>query len=86
MEDNNNQLKKSNDSYNAFAMTGFVLSIISFFLNFWGIVGILAVVFSILGLCQISKTSQKGKVLSILGIIFGAINIVYAAFILSIFL
>ena len=72
------QIITTKNSYNVFAIVGFVLGIISFFLNFFGIVGILAVVFSAIGLSQISKNQQKGKVLAILGIIFGAINIIYA--------
>ena len=74
--DNNkdDQIITTKNSYNVFAIVGFI----SFFLNFFGIVGILAVVFSAIGLSQISKNQQKGKVLAILGIIFGAINIIYA--------
>lgn len=83
--DNNkgDQIITTKNSYNVFAIVGFVLGIISFFLNFFGIVGILAVVFSAIGLSQIPKNQQKGKVLSILGIIFGAINIIYAIYAIS---
>ena len=80
MDNNNNQIITTKNSYNVFAIVGFVLGIISFFLNFFGIVGILAVVFAAVGLSQISKKQQQGKVLAILGIIFGAINIIYAIF------
>lgn len=80
MDNNNNQIITTKNSYNIFAIVGFVLGIISFFLNFFGIVGILAVVFAAVGLSQISKKQQQGKVLAILGIIFGAINIIYAIF------
>ena len=61
--DNNkdDQIITTKNSYNVFAIVGFVLGIISFFLNFFGIVGILAVVFSAIGLSQISKNQQKGK-------------------------
>lgn len=71
----NNNLPSTN---NSLAIVGFVLGIISFFLNFFGIVGISAVVVSSIALTQISKNSEKGKVFAILGIIFGAINIIYA--------
>ena len=49
--DNNkdDQIITTKNSYNVFAIVGFVLGIISFFLNFFGIVGILAVVFSAIG-------------------------------------
>ncbi|WP_370774040.1 DUF4190 domain-containing protein [Clostridium sp.] len=45
-------------------------------------VGIVAVVLSAIGLSQIYKAQEKGKVLAILGIILGAINIIYAVCIL----
>ena len=79
---NNNQIEKVDNSYNVLTIAGFVLGIISFFLNFFGIVGILAVVISAIGIAQISKKFQKGKVLGILGIVFGAINIIYACIVL----
>lgn len=82
MEGNNNELQNCKNSYNGLSIAGFVLGIISFFLNFAGIVGILAVVFSSIGLSQLSKTQQKGKVYSILGIIFGAINIIYTVIVI----
>ena len=78
---NNNQLQKSNGSYNSLSIAGFILGIISCFLNFWGIVGIVAVVLSAIGLSQISRDSQKGKVLAILGIVLGSINIIFALFV-----
>ena len=58
--DNNkdDQIITTKNSYNVFAIVGFVLGIISFFLNFFGIVGILAVVFSAIGLSQISNNQQ----------------------------
>ena len=79
---NNNQLQKSNGSYNSLSIAGFILGIISCFLNFWGIVGIVAVVLSAIGLSQIYKAQEKGKVLAILGIILATINIIYAVCIL----
>ena len=79
---NNNQIEKVDNSYNVLTIVGFVLGIISFFLNFWGIVGIAAVIISAVGIAQIYKKFQKGKVLGILGIVFGAINIIYASIVL----
>lgn len=78
---NNNQLQNSNNSYNGLSIAGFVLGIISCFLNFFGIVGIVAVVLSSIGLSQISRDYQKGKVLAIIGIVLGAINIIFALFV-----
>ncbi|WP_195990050.1 DUF4190 domain-containing protein [Clostridium sp. D53t1_180928_C8] len=78
---NNNQLQNSNNSYNGLSIAGFVLGIISCFLNFFGIVGIVAVVLSSIGLAQISRDYQKGKTLAITGIVLGAINIIFALFV-----
>ena len=64
--------------YNTFSIIGFILGIISFFLNLFGLMGILALIFSSIGLYQIYKNNQDGKTLCILGILFGTINITYA--------
>ncbi|MDV4149901.1 DUF4190 domain-containing protein [Clostridium sp. AL.422] len=81
-QENNNDLMNRNDSTNAMTIVGFVLGLVSWFLNFWGIVGVLAIVFSAIGLSQISKTKQKGKVFAIVGLISGIINVLYAFFII----
>ncbi|MBX9136266.1 MULTISPECIES: DUF4190 domain-containing protein [unclassified Clostridium] len=77
----NNQLENSNNSYNGLSIAGFVLGIISCFLNFFGIIGIVAVVLSSIGLSQISRDYQKGKALAIIGIVLGTINIIFALFV-----
>lgn len=76
----NNQLENSNN-YNGLSIAGFVLGIISCFLNFFGIIGIVAVVLSSIGLSQISRDYQKGKALAIIGIVLGTINIIFALFV-----
>jgi len=81
-QENNNGLINTNNSTNAMTIVGFVLGLVSFFLNFWGIVGVLAIVFSAIGLAQITKTKQKGKVFAIIGLISGIINVLYAFFIM----
>ena len=77
----NNQLENSNNSYNGLSIAGFVLGIITCFLNFFGIIGIVAVVLSSIGLSQISRDYQKGKALAIIGIVLGTINIIFALFV-----
>ena len=77
----NNQLENSNNSYKGLSIAGFVLGIISCFLNFFGIIGIVAVVLSSIGLSQISRDYQKGKALAIIGIVLGTINIIFALFV-----
>ena len=75
---------KPQQQMNVLAIIGFIVACISFLLNFWGIVGIAAVVLSSLGLIQINKNGEKGKKLAIAGIVLGAISIVYAFILLLI--
>ena len=80
MNENNNinYPEKQNDSVSGTIIVGFVLGLISWFLNFFGIIGIIAIVFSAIGLSQLSRTNQKGKVLAIIGLVLGIINVIYA--------
>lgn len=77
-ENNNiNYPEKQNDSVSGTIIAGFVLGLISLFLNFFGIVGIIAIVFSAIGLSQLSGTNQKGKVLAIIGLVSGIVSVIY---------
>lgn len=58
-----------------FALLGFVFGCISWILNFWGIVGIIAVTFSVLGLNH--RLEGTDKVIAIIGLVSGIINIIY---------
>jgi hypothetical protein len=71
-------MEENKQETNTFAMTGFVLALVSLFLNFWGIMGILATVFSAIGLSKISVTKEKGKGLAIAGLVIGIFSILYA--------
>lgn len=62
---------------NTFAIAGFVLGLISWFLNLWGIIGTLAIVFSALGLSKLKFVNNKGKVFAIIGLISGICNVLY---------
>ena len=77
---------KNQNRYNTLSVVGFVLACISFFLNFWGVVGIAAVISSTLGLIQINKCSEKGKGMAIAGISIGIFSIIYAFVLLLIML
>jgi len=50
--------------------------LISWFINLWGLVGTVAIVFSILGLNK--KVTGTSKVFAIVGIVSGIINVLYA--------
>ena len=69
-------LKKA--KYNTLCIVGIVVGIISWFLNFWGITGIAAVVISVLGLANCKQKNENGRILAILGIVSGGFNILYA--------
>lgn len=62
------------------SVVGFVVSLISLLINFWGIMGIVATVFSVIGLLHCNQNHAKGKGLAIAGIVIGTISIVYGAF------
>lgn len=59
------------------AIVGFILGCVSLLINFWGIVGIVALIFSIVGITQINNNGEKGKGFAICGIILGAAGIVW---------
>lgn len=86
MNENNNinYPEKQNNSVSETIIVGFVLGLISWFLDFFGIVGIMAIVFSAIGLSQLSRTNQKGKVLAIIGLVSGIINVICTFAIISI--
>ena len=72
----------SNNKINSLALAGFITSIISLFLNFWGIVGIVGVVLSSVGLAQINSNKERGSGFAISGIMIGVFSILYAFYII----
>ena len=64
--------------YNTLSIVGFVIGLVSWFLNFWGLMGIAALVISILGLLSCRQKNEKGQVFAIVGICSGVVNIIYA--------
>lgn len=67
--------EKSSD--NTLAVLGFVISLISLILNFFGLVGIAAVIISVLGLIKVETYNGKGKSMAIIGIAIGVFSIFY---------
>lgn len=78
MQEYDKQLTTVNNSTNGMAIAGFVLGLISLIINLFWIPSILGIVFSAVGLAQISKSNQKGKVFAIVGLITSAISIIFA--------
>lgn len=77
MEENmqNNTENLENKSNNGLAIAGFVVGIVSIFLNLYCITGIVGLILSILGLKK-SKETEKGKALAIAGIICSIVGII----------
>ena len=69
--------------YSSYAIAGFVAAIISLFINFWGIVGIVALVLSIIGEMECKNKGKKGSVLAVIGIVIGALSVVFGLFALA---
>ncbi|HDR4860886.1 TPA: zinc ribbon domain-containing protein [Bacillus cereus] len=66
----------SNSSIAIFSLVGFITGLISWFINLWGLIGSVAIVFSILGLNK--KVTGTSKTFAIVGVISGIINVLYA--------
>jgi len=79
-ENNYSDVKKT---INTMALIGFITGLISWLLNFWGIVGIIACIFSGIGLGKFNSKTENNKWMAVIGIISGGINIIYALIILS---
>ena len=73
MENNTQNLE--NQPNNGLAIAGFVVGLVSIFLNFYCITGIVGLILSILGLKK-SKETGKSKSLAIAGIICSIIGII----------
>ena len=78
-----NNMDSVQNKTNTMALMGLIVSGISLLLNFWGIVGIVAVILSTLGLLQINETNEKGKGMAITGISIGAFSIIYGCIMLG---
>lgn len=73
----NQEVSKEGESLNIFALSGVILGAISWFINLFGLIGIAAVVFSILAINQ--GLTGKNKVIAIIGLVSGIVNVLYAA-------
>ena len=78
----NQNISVQDNKTNSLAVAGFATSLVSLIINLWGIIGLLALILSIVGLVQVGNKNEKGKGLAIAGIIIGAFSIVYAAVII----
>lgn len=83
-----NQVKREVNRYNIWSIAGFILAVVPVVIPlgiFSLITGISAIVISSISLKQIKNTREKGNVLAILGIIFGAVFFLYGIFLALVF-
>lgn len=74
-----NVVEKSNET-NLSALIGFILSIISLFLNFWGVVGLASIMLSVTGLDEAKECGGNGKGLAIAGTVIGSISAAFGLY------
>ena len=79
MDQNMNQNYQVEQS-NGMATAGLIVSMVSIFVPLAGMMGLIGLVFSILGLIQSKKVNGKGKIYSILGVIIGIVGIIYGIY------
>ena len=83
-----NQVKREVNRYNIWSIAGFILAVVPVVIPlgiFSLITGISAIIISSISLKQIKNTGEKGNVLAILGIIFGAVFSMYGTFLALVF-
>lgn len=78
--------EKKQEQINTLSIVGMIVAGISIFLNFWGIMGIAAVILSTMGLIQINKLGEKGKGIAITGILLGSFSIIYGFIMIMLFM
>lgn len=59
---------------NPFCIAGLVVSGLSVFLRFYGIIGVVGFIISLIGYKQVKHSKENGKILSIIGIAVGAVT------------
>ncbi len=66
-----------NGKTNGFAIAGFICSLVSLFLTFWGMTAVLGLVFSRIGYTQIKERGELGEKYSVAGMWIGFISLIY---------
>lgn len=72
----NNQISQSN----GMATAGLIVSMVSIFIPFAGMTGLIGLIFSIISLTQNKGKNVRAKIYGILGIIIGIVGIVYGIY------
>ena len=63
--------------YNLLCILGLVISAISLFFNYFGLVGLGGTIVSVIGLIHCNRKKENGRILGVLGVIFGAFSIIH---------
>lgn len=66
------------ERYNTCAIVGFVLSLVSLFLSFGGVLPLASLIVSAVGLNQAKERNEKGSGHAIAGLVIGAVCMVFA--------
>jgi hypothetical protein len=73
--DNNNIDEKK--KLNTMALIGFIIGLISLLLNFFGIMGIIACIFSGVGLGNFNSKTENNKWMAVIGLLCGIFSVIY---------
>lgn len=65
---------------NQYALTGFILGLVSLFLNILGTMSIMGLVMSIMGLIKIESDDSKSKTFATIGLILCVLTLGYAIY------
>lgn len=64
--------------YNLLCILGLVISVISLFFNYFGLVGLGGVIVSVIGLVLCNRRKENGRILGALGVLLGAVSVITA--------
>lgn len=64
--------------YNLLCILGLVISLISLVFNYFGLVGLGGIIVSVIGLVLCNRRRENGRILGVLGVLFGAVSVVTA--------
>ena len=70
-------------SYNTMSIVGLSVSGASLVINLYGLVGVLGIILSIIGLISCKKNNESGQILAIIGIVIGVLSVAFAFIIIS---
>lgn len=78
--------RKARASVNIISLIGFALSIVSFFLNFFGLTSLISGLISVVGFFEVKESGEKGKIFAILGIVVSVLTLIMGLVTMFIFM